>query len=401
MILALIAALLIGLLAGTLTGLAPGIHINLVSAVLLSSLGFLAGIPPIALVVFIASMSLAHTFIDFIPSVFLGAPEEGSYLSVLPAHQMLKEGSGYEASVIALMGSLASIPAIIIISPVFIYFLPSVYSVISSIIPFLLIFISFYMLFREEAPWPGFIIFALSGLLGFSAFSLPISDPLLPMLTGLFGISSIVISIKTNTTINKQKIIPISSLLHSKKEFLPAALSSYISAPLCSFLPGIGSGHAAVIASEMSSQNSSPKKFIFLVGASSTIVMALSFVTLFSIGKSRTGSASAVNEILPSLNLSSLLIILAAVIISSILAFFIGIYISRLFAANISKINYKKLNFLILAILFAVNIYFTNALGLLVLITSSFLGIYCILSDSKRINMMGSLIIPSIIYYLL
>ena len=98
MVLEFILPLLIGIVAGTLTGLAPGIHINLVSAILLFSLDKFQSIPLISIVVFIVSMSITHTFIDFIPSIFLGAPEEDNFLSILPGHQLFMEGKDMKPS---------------------------------------------------------------------------------------------------------------------------------------------------------------------------------------------------------------------------------------------------------------------------------------------------------------
>ena len=72
-----------------------------ISPALLVSLMFLEsyGIPelfiPLLLAMTIVAMSIAHTFLDFIPSTFLGAPECETALSVLPAQGMLLEGSGY------------------------------------------------------------------------------------------------------------------------------------------------------------------------------------------------------------------------------------------------------------------------------------------------------------------
>ena len=123
MILALIAALLLGVLSGTLTGLFPGIHINLVGAMLLASIGggIFVGVPAVALVVFVVAMAITHTFIDFIPSIFLGAPEEETYLSVLPGRQLLKEGRGYEAVVVTFYGALVALPLTLIFSFLFFY----------------------------------------------------------------------------------------------------------------------------------------------------------------------------------------------------------------------------------------------------------------------------------------
>src|SRR3989344_3298487 len=98
MLFELFLALLIGILAGAFAGLAPGIHINLIGASMASVLLFLGlQIEPIYLVVFIVSMAICQTFVDFIPSIFLGAQEDGTELSVLPGHQLLKKGLGYQA----------------------------------------------------------------------------------------------------------------------------------------------------------------------------------------------------------------------------------------------------------------------------------------------------------------
>jgi TctA family transporter len=42
----------------------------------------------------------------------------------------------------------------------------------------------------------------------------------------------------------------------------------------------------------------------------------------------------------------------------------------------------------------------SGILGLIVLTTSTFTGIYCINSKARRTNMMGCLMIPTIILYL-
>ena len=398
MILALTVALLLGVLSWTLTGLAPGIHINLVSAILVSSLSLFAGIPIITLVVFIVAMSITHTFIDFIPSIYLGAPDEDNFLSILPGHRMLLEGKAHEAFVLTLYGSLAALPIILIFTPIFIIFLPSFFNIIKNSIPFILIFISLFLILREKNILSSSIVFLLTGFLGYLTFNLPIKQPLMPLLSGLFGLSSLLISLKNKPTLQKQTISPLKNIKLSKKELFKTSLSASIAAPLCSFLPGIGSGHAAVLASEISKQTD--KSFLFLVGSINTIVMGLSFITLYSIQKGRTGSAAAVQEILKTLSFSNLIIILLTIILSSLIAFIIGVNLSKLSSIFINKINYKYLTFLIILVLIIFNIVFSNWIGLVVLATGSFLGVYCILSNSRRISMMGCLIIPSIIYYL-
>ncbi len=395
-----IIALFAGILAGTFTGLFPGIHVNLVSVFLLSqSYLLLQYVPGISLVVFITSMAVTHSYLDFIPSIFLGAPDEDSFLSALPGHEMLLKGQGHKAVVFTLYGSLTALLVILIFIPIFIFALPNFYSLIAAIIPFILIFISLYLIFSEENFLNSLVIFLLAGFLGLITFNIPVKEPLLSLLTGLFGSSALIVSLKNKSSIPKQKILPIREIKLPKKEFFKGMLAASISAPLCSFLPGIGSGHAATIGSEIIKQ--SRESFLFLTGAINTIVMALGFIALYSIDKTRSGAAVAIKEILKSVSFSDLTTIIFTIFISGLISFVIGIKASKLMANNINRINYKTLSIITLTILLIVNLVFSNFIGILVLITSTSLGIFAILSNSRRINLMGSLLIPTIIFYLI
>ena len=79
---------LVGCLLGTITGLTPGLHVNTVCLIGLS-LYPLLGLSVVDFGVIMISMAVTQTFIDFIPAIFIGVPEEGTALSVLPAHRLL------------------------------------------------------------------------------------------------------------------------------------------------------------------------------------------------------------------------------------------------------------------------------------------------------------------------
>ncbi len=398
MLLEITLAFILGILAGTFTGLFPGIHINLIAAILITLAPSLSFLPIIALVIFIVSMSITHTFTDFIPSTFLGAPEEDTFLSVLPAHQLLLKGQGYKAVVLMLYGSLVALPLILIFGLIFILFLPYFYDLIKEIIPFILIFISLFLIFSEKEIITPLIIFILAGFLGLLTFNLPVKEPLLPLLTGLFGVSSLIISIKNKISLPKQKITPLKKIKIKRKEFIKSTFSAAFAAPLCSFLPGIGSGHAATIASTLFRQKD--KEFLFLIGSINTIVMGLSFVTAYSIEKTRTGSAAAIKELLNVISFSNLVMIIATILISGIISFFLAIYLSKVFAKNISKFKYSKLSLAVIFILILMTLALSHLFGLLVLVAATSLGIFAILSNVRRINLMGSLLVPSIVFYL-
>ncbi len=398
MLLALIVALSIGILVGTITGLTPGIHNNLVSVLVLAWLPAITTVEPLTVAVFIVALAITHTLTDFIPSIYLGAPEEDTFLAVLPGHELLKEGKGHEAVTLALYGSLAAIPVILIAIPFFMYFGTAMETKIIPFLPFLLIFVVMYMILREENILSALIVFLLAGFIGFATFNLPVREPLLPLLTGLFGVSGILLSLKSKSFIPKQQITSLREIKLKKKDLRNAFLGSLLIAPVCSFLPAIGSGYAALISSELFAQ--SRKGFLFLVGSLNTIVMILSFVIIYSIGKSRTGAAAALEKLLQNISTSDLTIILIASLITIIMSFLITHAISRVCAKVISKVNYRKVSFVVLVVLIGVTIFFSNLLGLLVLIAGASLGIFAITSNIKRIHLMGSLLIPTILYYL-
>jgi len=402
MFLELIIALILGVLIGTITGLIPGIHINLVALFLLTiSAALLQFFPPISLIIFIASLSITHIFIDFIPTIFLGAPNEDTSLSILPGHEMLIAGQGYEAVILSTLGALIGTVLLIPLIPLFIIFLPTIYPYVQRIIPLILILIILTMVFFEKNKILTLLIILLSGFLGYASLNLDLKDPLLPLLTGLFGSSSLITSISQKTFIPKQEIISMKKILEKTKmsSFIKCIFASLIASPLCSFLPALGSSQASVVGSYVIGKISK-KEFLVLIGIVSTLVMSLSFVTLYSINKSRTGSAVAISKLIPLLSESDLALIILFIMISAVFSFAISIFIAKYFSKIITKISYTKLSLFILIFLTVIIMSFSGIIGLVIYITSTALGISCILLGVKRTSLMGCLLIPTILIYL-
>lgn len=207
MFIEIIIALLLGLVAGTFTGLIPGIHINLIGALLVSlSASLLFKIDSIYLVSFITSMAITHTFVDFIPSIFLGCPDTDTELSILPGHFLLKKGIGYKAIILTLYGSLAAIFVLITISLPSIFIMAKIKNIVPILIPGLLILASLFLISTEKNKLKAFFVLSLTGLLGYIVLnSNNLTQPLLALLTGLFGASNLILSIKNKTKIPPKK----------------------------------------------------------------------------------------------------------------------------------------------------------------------------------------------------
>lgn len=393
MLIEIALALLIGCAVGTFTGIFPGIHINLIgSLIVYLSLSALSIVGTIYLMVFIVSMSITHTFIDFIPSMFLGCPNTDTELSVLPGHELLKEGKGYGAIMLTARGCLTAVFLILILAYPLIILISKTYDGIKSGIPYVLILASLFLILTEKRKINALGVFIIAGLLGVLSLNIGINEPLLPLLTGLFGASSIILSIKTKTQIPKQEINEIKI-----KKFKPI-LGSIISSPLCGFLPGLGSGQAAVIGSSVSKLDN--KGFLFLLGTTNMLVMGFSFISLYVIEKTRTGSAVAIKNLIGIPSSKTLILILGVVLISGIISFFLTKSLAKFFSQKISQINYGLLSKITLLILILLVLMISGFLGLLMLIISTLTGIYCITQKVKRTNMMGVLLLPTIILLL-
>jgi putative membrane protein len=267
--------------------------------------------------------------------------------------------------------------------------------------PFILILASFFLFYfdKKSRAWTV-IIFFLSGILGIASFNLGLKEPLLPLFSGLFGASSLITSITKKQKMPKQKIAKLKSIKIKRKSMVQVLVASFIASPLCSFLPGMGSGQAAVIGSEVTG-DLDRKEFLILLGAVNTLVMGLSFVALYSIKKARTGTAVFAGKIIPDLTSSDLYFILGAIVLSGVAAFFLTIFLAKLSVKMLSKVNYSKLSIVILLFVSAIVIYFSGFMGFLVYFVSTFLGLTCIFLNIRRTHLMGCLLLPTILYYLL
>ncbi|MEK6760922.1 MAG: tripartite tricarboxylate transporter permease [Nanoarchaeota archaeon] len=386
--------LLLGVFAGVFTGLAPGIHINLVGAILVSlSLSIFSNINPVYLVVFIVAMSITHSFVDFIPSIFLGCPDAETSLSVLPGHEMLREGRGYEAVMLANTGSLAAILILIPLSVPLVILIPKIYYIIEKAIPYLLISVTAFMVFSEKEKFSAFFVLAISGILGLIVLNFNgLNEPLLPLLSGLFGASTLLISLKEKTKMPKQEITK------PNEKIMKLVFGSIVASLFCGFLPGLGGGQAAVMGNLIS--KSDKRGFLVLLGATNVLVMSFSFIALYAISKTRTGVAVSIQELIGTPNIKIFILIIFTIIISGILSFFITEKLAKFFSSKMEKINYSILSIVALIFISIIVLIFSGILGFLVFLISTATGIYCISFNVRRTNMIGCLLLPTIILYL-
>ncbi len=403
MLIELVFFIILGCIAGVITGLTPGLHINLVAVILFGISPMLIGYTSIvAIASFIIAMSITHTFADFVSSVYLGAPADDTALSVLPGHRMLLDGMGHEAVKLTVIGSLLALIFSVLLVPLLIISVPLIFDNVKDFVGWILIAIIAYMILKND-DWNlrfwSLFTYLISGIFGIIVFGIPnLKDPLLPMLSGLFGISMLLMSLSEKTSLPKQRDTDMIEV--SKKDLAKSVGSSIFSGSLVSIFPGLGPAQAAVLGSQLTGKTNM-HSFLIMVGGINTVSMIMSLVTLFTIEKARNGSIVVVQKLLQTIDLNILILFLAIALLAGGIATLFTLKVSRAFSRVINKINYKLVSILIIIFVAGLVFYFSGFVGLLILAVSTSIGIIPALLNVNRSNLMGCLLMPVILYYVL
>lgn len=391
---------LLGIVAGCFTGLVPGIHINLIAALLISASTFLLNyFNVVSLCVFIVCMSITHTFVSVIPTIFFGAPESSYALGVLPGHRFLLKGYGFDAVKLTVIGSYFAILISIFFFIIFIIIVEKFYPIIRGYIGFILIIIATFMIFRDNKRLWAMFVFFISGCFGLIVFNLPsLNEPLFPMLSGLFGISTLIISINSQNKIPLQKITNKINL--KTKTVVQALLSGQFSGFLTSILPGLGSATAAIISMQIT-RNLKDKGFLILIGSISTVNFVLSLVAFLVLDRARNGSIIAVKELISEANILLIIIFLCSALITGSVSVFLTFKLGIFFSKFINKINYKKTVIFVIIFITLLVFIISGILGLFILLIATAIGIIPAITKITRTHGMGCILLPVILFFIL
>ena len=399
MYLQILLALLIGIFCGIITGIVPGIHVNLVATTMFAVSPFLLGfVEPLILAVFIISLSVVHSFLDTIPSIYLGAPENENCLSVLPGQKMLLQGKGYQAVKITIFGTYTGLLVAVCLIPLFIVIANILYPFLKQYLIYLLIGLMAYMLLKEKEKIWCALLFFLSGTLGIVVFSIPnLNEPLFPMLSGLFGVSGMVLSFFENTNIPAQEIGKEIDL--KIKDLFKALLGSSVAVFLIQFFPGLGPAQGAVISNQII-KDVKDKGYLALVGAMGTMSVVFSLVTFYTLDKAKDGTIVVISKLM-EIDLWSFLTLVFVFLIAGSISVFLTLWFSKIFSKLITRVNYKLLLVSIVVFVFLMSLVLNGPIGILVLLTSTSIGLIAPLKEIGRNHAMGCLILPVILYFIL
>ena len=414
-----LACIALGFFLGIISGLTPGLHLNNFAAMLLAlSPQLLAwGLTPFEMSSIILSASISQTFFDAIPAVFLGAPDSETALTVLPGQRLMLEGRGIEAVRLSALGSAGSVLfALLLIVPlswaVFNY-----YDYLTKYVGVLLLAIAIMMIRQEMGPWIegqgewvhykykalAALLFITSGLLGVFAFEHEglLASPLglepqvlLPLLSGIFGASSLLISLSARTEIAEQR----ESEIHlSAAALAKAVFSGSLGGSVVAWIPGVSPSVAAITARLGSAP--SPEEFLVSISGVNTANALFSLVALYVIDRPRSGAAAAIQELM-DLDQNALFQMVIIVIMVAAVSYLACIAAARLAGRAITRLNYRLLCLVVLVFLAAMSYAFTGLFGLFIFFQSTVVGLIAPVAGIHRTHAMGVLMLPLILRYI-
>ncbi len=507
----------LGSLLGMGSGLVPGMHVNTLALLLLAmSVPLLEGIAylctefglrpefaPLLLSVLIIAASVTHSFVDFLPSLFLGIPDESKVLSVLPAHRLLLAGQGGPALVCAATGSLIGATVALLLAVPLQLFMLSAWGcewAIELACPYFLLLVAVLLIaseFRSRkvrtlldarpgsvveaatvisvlpipsdrshgrisgrvihrsargfllanqhgkwnvlgpvprvganviaegvwsvrrrstiAPLFALTLFLASGWLGFLAMNaqLPFSElfpgmrqsVLFPLLTGLFGFPSLLLSLRSRP-------VPQQEGCGEASVSLGDGLKGTAAGFLAGWLPGISSTTGTVIASLFSRRDDADrdegaKRFIVMVSAVGTSSAVFSLIALATLEKGRTGALLTVMQVLGLEGLGELasplsadfVVLLLATLVGALLGYFATLRLGALVARKLGGVSLLPLNLIVISFVLVLVAVFNGLSGLILLACASVLGLLPPLLGIGRVHLTGSMLFPLILFY--
>ena len=425
----LLISIFFGFFLGIISGLTPGIHVNNFALILVALSPFFAsiGFAPFYIAVIILSNSIAHTFLDIIPSVFLGAPEADTALAVLPGHALLMEGRGAEAVRLSALGSAGAVVVSLILAIPMAFFFQNIYGTINAYIGLILILIVVVMIATENGEvvegqgslvhlkfkMYAILLFFISGMLGLFAFeNVALMQPLvnfgepsilLPLLSGIFGASMLVISLMTKSEIPPQQTTCRFEL--AQKKIVRGMVTGSAAGSFVAWLPGVSSTVGTIIARLFVSEEKdaeSSKEFMVSISSANTANAVFSLVALYIIGKARSGAMVSIDKLvnINEWDFSLIVVLLAVIVYVSVISYYTTIYLGDRISGLMSRINYSKLCAAVLYGLSVMVFMLTGWFGFVVFLISTLIGMVASYAKIRKTHAMGVIMLPVILYFL-
>ena len=392
--------MLTGVGLGCISGITPGIHANTIAALMVSVYGTLllyCG-PEFVAAALIATL-ITHCFLDIIPAAFIGIPDADTAYVVLPAHAMTRAGHGEEAVRTSALGSLWGVIFAVPISFAGLVFLPALQPLLDYWVGILLVLIMGLIIVMSSAPLYAALVFCGSGILGLFAFAYaPLAQGmipgagsvLMPLLTGLFGIS--VLLNTGNAPIPEQKFREIKL---TNTAIISRSIPGTAAGLIVGWLPGLSNATANALLLLGQRKKSGYREYIVATSAANTANAVIGIAAFFAISRMRNGvmvALSALEDSIPSF--PSLMLV---GVMSGGIAFLLTILMAR-FAQILNRIPARAFSQVVCVGMVALTYVLTDWFGLWILVLSILTGLLPGLFGVERMFCMGAISLPVMLF---
>jgi putative membrane protein len=389
---------LFGVALGTVSGILPGIHANTLAGVLLSlQVVILPIIGPVALAATMFAALITHTFVDSVPSTFLGIPDADTALAVLPAHALCLEGNGEEAVRIAAMGSACAMVIAVPLSVLCYFILPALQPLFDWGIGLMLVAVIGYMIVTSESPGWALALFFTSGVLG--VFTLRYgflgwhsmgggSALLMPLLTGLFGISVLLTASQGKMPVQKFTGIAIDGRSVARSSVLGTLAGIAVG-----WLPGLSNATANGVLASIIGYQKDRRAYILATSAANTANAFIGLAALFALFRMRNGVMVA----LSTLTLPPASALFVAGVVAACAAYVITVTLSRS-AHLLSGIEGRWLHGAVILFVILICLLLTGPFGGFILLLATLIGIVPYMVNVPRMYCMGAVMVPVMLY---
>ncbi|MBI4360900.1 tripartite tricarboxylate transporter permease [Candidatus Micrarchaeota archaeon] len=252
-------------------GVLPFLHTNLLLAFLSDS----------SSAVSVCVLAFSHLVFEAVPAVFFGIPGAQHGVAALPAHQLVAQGSGRTAVGAVLLGLLWGVAGAVALSPVFFFLLPVLFDFVRPWSGLLLSAVVVVSLALDGLSFKHAAFFLFFGAMGLAVFSLPLAEPLFPLLSGLFGVPALWLASQASMSFGGPApkapfwMGLLGAALGGFSVLLPAMSPAFLSAFAFLFL------------------EASPVSFLVLSFALASSKLFFDFFGVLSIGKARSAAAAS------------------------------------------------------------------------------------------------------------
>ncbi|MEM7821788.1 MAG: tripartite tricarboxylate transporter permease, partial [Candidatus Aenigmatarchaeota archaeon] len=276
------------------------------------------------------------------------------------------------------------------------------YEISRPYIHFAIISVIVLMIFTEKKlrkVLSAILVIGLSGLLGIFTLNssiLPQQRVLFPILSGLFGLSTLFVSISQKSKIPRQ--VEDDTLNISSKNIFKSIVLGTFAGVIVGLLPAIGVSQAATMVQYLGRAGEA-RNFLVTLSGINVANEIFSLVSLYLVGNPRSGASVAIQKILVELTFFDVVYIIGVICLTSGLAAILTLFLGRKIPRFLEKLNYKTISLLVIVLITSMVFLLSGIKGLLILFTSLAIGLLCVYLGIRRTHCMGVLLVPSVLFF--